>query len=229
MMVNSALVAGVKNRILRSRIQEQRRDIGAVQDVLQIVGGGSLPLQRFLQLAVKRGQLLVQRLQLFLRRQQLLVRRLIFLLHRQCFFVDRLLLFAGNLQVVDGALQLRPRRLQFLLQFGNPRHVPRGRPQVPCRSGLRIVDEADQQQILAFAADRLHRDAERPQCPLSVACRPPAILTRAFSWLACWIAERAWFACPDAPWRADHAMGCPARRAGSGLSGQGNTGIHACG
>ena len=54
-------------------VEEQRRDIGAVEDVLQIVRGRALPLQRFLQLAVQRGQLLIERLQFFLRGQQLLV------------------------------------------------------------------------------------------------------------------------------------------------------------
>ena len=88
-------------------VEEERRNIGAVQDILQIIGGRTLPLQRFLELAVEGGKLLVERLQFLLRRQQLLVRRLVFLVDGQCFFVDRLLLFARNLKVADGALQLR--------------------------------------------------------------------------------------------------------------------------
>ena len=76
MMLNSDLVAGVKKRIFSLGIEENRRDIGAVQDVLQVVRGRALPLQRFLKLAVEGGQLLVQRLQFFLRGQQLLVGRL---------------------------------------------------------------------------------------------------------------------------------------------------------
>ncbi len=43
-------------------VEEQCRDIGAVKDVLQIVGSRALPFQRFLQLTVQRGQFLVQRL-----------------------------------------------------------------------------------------------------------------------------------------------------------------------
>ena len=57
-------------------VEEERRDIGAVEDVLQIIGGRALPLQRFLELAVERGELLVERLQFFLRGQQFLVGRL---------------------------------------------------------------------------------------------------------------------------------------------------------
>ena len=83
-------------------VEEERRDIGAVQDVLQIIGGRTLPLQRFLELAVEGGELLVERLQFLLRRQQLLVGRLVFLIDGQRFFVDRLLLLAGNLEIADG-------------------------------------------------------------------------------------------------------------------------------
>ena len=104
-------------------VEEERRDIGAVQNILQIVGGRTLPLQRFLELAVEGGKLLVERLQFLLRRQQLLVRRLVFLIDGQRFFVDRLLLFAGNLQVADGTLQFRSRGFEFLLELGDPRNV----------------------------------------------------------------------------------------------------------
>ena len=47
-------------------IEEHGPDIGAVEHVLQIVRGQPLTIQRFLQLAVERGQFLVQRLQFFL-------------------------------------------------------------------------------------------------------------------------------------------------------------------
>ncbi len=100
-------------------VEEQRRDIGAVEDVLQIVGGGALPIERFLQLAIEGGQLLVERLQFFLRGQQFLVGRLEFLVDRQSLFVDRLLLFAGNFEVVDRALQLGPGRFQLMLELGD--------------------------------------------------------------------------------------------------------------
>ena len=150
MTLNSDLVAGVKKRMLRLRVEEQRRDIGAVEDVLQIVGRGALPLERFLQLAVERGQLLVERLQLLLRGQQLLVGRLVFLVDRQRLFVDRLLLFVRDLEVVDGALQLGP---------ASPRAPARARrcaarrASAPAGAGLLAlqrlsVDEADQQQLL---------------------------------------------------------------------------------
>ena len=142
-------------------VEEQCRDIGAVEDVLQIVGGRALPLQRFLELAVEGGQLLVQRLQFLLRGQQLLVGRLVFLVDRQRLLVDRLLLFAGDFQVADGALQFGPRGFQLLLELGDPRRVAARRLARRALVRRRIVDEADQQQLLAVAADRLHLDAER--------------------------------------------------------------------
>ena len=51
---------------VEARIEENRRDFGAVKHVLQIVRGRALALERFLQLAVECGQLLVERLKLFL-------------------------------------------------------------------------------------------------------------------------------------------------------------------
>ena len=119
--------------------------------------GRALPLQRFLELAVEGGKLLVERLQFLLRRQQLLVRRLVFLIDGQCFFVDRLLLFARNLEVADGALELRPRGFEFLLELGDPRNVSRCRRAASPALVLRLVDEANQQQLLALAQNRLRR------------------------------------------------------------------------
>ena len=77
-------------------VEKNRRDIGAVQDVLQIVGGRPLPLQRFLELAVEGGQLLVQRLQFLLRGQQFLVRRLILLVDRNA---SSLIAFCSSLEI----------------------------------------------------------------------------------------------------------------------------------
>ena len=59
-------------------IEKERRDIGAVENILQIVGCRALPLQRLLKLTVEGGQLLIQRLQLLFRRQQLFIGRLKF-------------------------------------------------------------------------------------------------------------------------------------------------------
>lgn len=47
-------------------VEKDGGEVGAVEHVLQVVGGGSLPLQRFLQLPIERCQLLVEGLQLFL-------------------------------------------------------------------------------------------------------------------------------------------------------------------
>ena len=108
-------------------VEKKRRDVGAVQNVLQIVGGRALPLQRLLELAVESRQLLVQRLQLLLGGQQLLVGRLVFLIDGQRLFVDRFLLLDRNFEIADRALQLRSRGFEFLLEFGDPRNVSRRR------------------------------------------------------------------------------------------------------
>src|SRR5947208_3048365 len=57
-------------------VQEQHRDLGAVHGVLQVVGGGALALDGFVELTVEGGELLVERLQLFLGSFQFFVRRL---------------------------------------------------------------------------------------------------------------------------------------------------------
>src|SRR6185436_12945109 len=36
-----------------ARIEEDRRDVGAVENILQVVGGGALAFERFLELAVE--------------------------------------------------------------------------------------------------------------------------------------------------------------------------------
>ena len=122
---NSDLAAGVKKRMLSVAVQEQRRDAGAVQDVLQIVGRAALAFERFLELAVEGGELLVERLQLLLRGHQFLVGRLELLVDRHRFFVDRLLLLVGDLEVVDGALQLLAGGVELPLELGDPREVIR--------------------------------------------------------------------------------------------------------
>ena len=93
----------------------------------------------------------------------------IFLVDGQRFFVDRLLLFARDLEVADGALQFRSRGFEFLLELGDPRQRPRGVVGRP-RSALvlRLVDEADQQQLLALAQNRLDGDAERDRVAVVV-------------------------------------------------------------
>ena len=47
-------------------VEEKRRDIGAVQDILQVVGRRPLPFQGFLELAVEGGELFIERLQFLL-------------------------------------------------------------------------------------------------------------------------------------------------------------------
>src|SRR5208337_4648559 len=97
---------------VEARIEENRRDLGAVKYVLQIVRGRALPLERFLQLAVEGGQFLIERLKLFLGGEQLLIRRLVLLVDGQRLLVDRHLLFAGDLEIAKGALQFGLCRFQ---------------------------------------------------------------------------------------------------------------------
>ena len=98
-------------------VEEDRRDLGAVEDILQIVGRDALLLDGLVQLAVEGGQLLVERLELFLRGFQLFIGGLELLVHRHGFFVDRLLLLVGELEVADGALKLLPRGVELALDL----------------------------------------------------------------------------------------------------------------
>ena len=58
---------------VQSAVEEDRRDIGAGEHVLQIVGGGALLFYGFVKLAVEGRQLLIERLQFFLRGFQLFI------------------------------------------------------------------------------------------------------------------------------------------------------------
>ena len=142
-------------------VEKQRCNIGAVEHVLQIVGGRALPLQRFLKLRVESGEFLIERLQFFLRRQQFLVRRLEFLVDGQRLFVDGLLFFTGNLQIVDGAFEFGARDLQFLFQFNQPRRVTRDSGARASAGVFRRVYETDEQKLFAVIRNRFDGDAER--------------------------------------------------------------------
>lgn len=58
-MLNRDLAAGVKKRIDEVTVEKQRRNIRAVQQVLQMTGDCALSLQRFLKLNVKADELFV--------------------------------------------------------------------------------------------------------------------------------------------------------------------------
>ena len=145
---------------VEARVEENRCDVGAVKDVLQIVRGRALPLERFLQLAVEGVQFLVERLKLLLGGEQLLVRRLIFLVDGQRLLVDRHLLFARDLEVADGALQFGSCRLELPFELDDARNVSGRHAAAPDDLRLRLLDEADQQQVFAVARRRNDDDAE---------------------------------------------------------------------
>ena len=167
--VEQRLCGRRKEADVQVSIQKERRHVGAVEDVLEIVGRGALLLDRLVQLAVEGRELLVEGLQLLLRRFQFLVGRLEFLVDGHGFFIDRLLLLVGDLEVANGALQVLARSFELLLELSNARRVG-------CRfdrsggSRLRrgIVDEADKEQLLAIALDRQGRDAYADRAPIAL-------------------------------------------------------------
>ena len=156
-----------KHRLRRRRekpdaqlpVEEQRRHIRAVENVLQVVRCRALALQRFLQLAVENRQLLVQRLQLLLRGHQLFVRGLIFLVQPQRVAPDLALGFQRPLK--------QPRRMvQFLAQprhFNEPQRVAalfalaRLRRNRQFQAGL----ERDQHKLIAVIRHKPDIGAER--------------------------------------------------------------------
>ena len=154
-------------------IQKERRHVGAVEDVLEVVGRGALLLDRLVQLAVERRELLVEGLQFLLRRFQFLVGRLEFLVDGHGLFIDRLLLLVGHLEVANGALQVLARSCELLLELGDARRVSfRFDGSGATRLGCGIVDEADKEQVLAVALDRKGRDAYADRAPIALELRP---------------------------------------------------------
>ena len=145
---------------VEARIEENRCDFGAVKHVLQIVSGRPLSLERFLQLAIEGVQFLIERLKLLLGRKQLLVSRLIFLVDGQRLLVDRHLLFARDLEVADSALQFGFCRLELPFEFDDPRNISGRRAAAPADLRLRLLNEADQQQVFTVARRRNDDDAE---------------------------------------------------------------------
>ena len=103
---------------IEMRVEKDRRDVGAVEDVLQIVGERALALQRLLKLAVEGAQLLVERLQLLLGSHQLLVLGLELLVHQDGFVVDGGLLGAPSLKIAYGRLEFGAGGVDIAFEFG---------------------------------------------------------------------------------------------------------------
>ena len=95
------------------RIEEHHGDVGAAQQVCDVVGRRFELADLRLQLAVDGGQLFVDRLQLFLAGLELLVRALQLLVHRGGFFVRGLELFVGGFVGFRRALELQPQQAPF--------------------------------------------------------------------------------------------------------------------
>ena len=96
----------------------------------------------------------------FFRGEQFLVGGLELLVDRQCLLVDRLLLLRGDFAVLNGDLQFGLRRFQLALQPSEAGGIGGA----PIRGRLRIrgrlVDEADQQQLLVGLCQKLNLYAE---------------------------------------------------------------------
>lgn len=76
-------------------VQEQRGDLGAGEEVVQVVVGPLELIDLLAELGVDRGELLVERAQLLGGGLQLLVGRLQLLVHRHRLFVRRAQLLVG--------------------------------------------------------------------------------------------------------------------------------------
>src|SRR6185437_2412251 len=143
-------------------VKEERRDVGAVEDVLEVVGRTPLLLQRLLELAIEGGELLIERLQFLLRGDQLLIGRLKFLVDGEGFLIDRLLLFVGRLEIADRVFQLRTGGVELTLELGDPRDIfCRLAGPIALFWPLGFLKEADQQQFLPIAMNGLGRNADR--------------------------------------------------------------------
>ncbi len=86
-------------------VQEDRGDLGAFEQVLQVGVGPGEVVDPVGQLAVDGLQLLIEGLQLLLRGLQLLVGRLQLLVDGLVFFVGGLQLLVGAFQLLDGGLE----------------------------------------------------------------------------------------------------------------------------
>ena len=153
-------------------VQEQHRDLGAVHGVLQVVGGGALALDGFVELTVEGGELLVERLQLFLGSFQFFVGRLQLLVDGHRLFVGGRQFVIGCLEVVDCALQFLASGIEFLLELDDMRRVGLG-PFLAAFLALGFVGEADQKKLFALGVKRLDRDAHGNGIAVPVHLRAP--------------------------------------------------------
>ena len=98
-------------------VEEQRGDVRAGEQVVEVVRGGLQLRHLLFKLVVERRQLLVERLELFLRGLQFLVARLQLLVHRHGFLVRCLEFLVRALQLLDGAIEFQPGFLKLALQL----------------------------------------------------------------------------------------------------------------
>src|SRR5882762_4988189 len=162
MTLNIDLAAGVK-----------KTDLGVVHGVLQVVGGGALALDGFVELTVEGGELLVERLQLFLGSLQFFVGRVQFFVDGHRLFVGGRQFVIGCLEVVDCALQFLAGGIEFLLELDDMRRVGGLGPFLAAFLALGFVREADQKKLFILGVKRPDRDALRYGIAVTVHLRAP--------------------------------------------------------
>ncbi len=77
-------------------------------------------------------------------------------------------------------MQLDPRGFEFLLKLRDPRNILRLDRGVSVLLAIRLIEEADQHELLALTEDGLYDDAERTS-PAIVVCPATATTVRACS------------------------------------------------
>ena len=104
--MRAAWAAGVSRRTRRSRSDDHHRQVGALDEIREIVVIDASSRVALLQLLVDRGQLLVGGLQLLLRRLELFVGALQLLVARQHLLVGGAQLLGRGLLLIDDRLQV---------------------------------------------------------------------------------------------------------------------------
>ena len=140
-------------------VEEDRGDLGAVEQVAQIVVGLVELLDLALQLVVDRLQLLVDRLRLLARGFQFLVGRLQLLVDRDQLLVRRFQLLERGLVLLDQRLQPLARLAQLAFElFGGGRLVLRS---APAAAGRALAARRCRRTRSGTAARRRDRAADR--------------------------------------------------------------------
>ena len=139
-------------------IEEQRRDVGAVEQVVEIVGARLELADLGLELAVDRIELLVERLQLLLGGLELLVRGLQLLVDRPDLLVGRLQLLVRRLHLLDAEAEILAGGVELALQLVLARRLADLAGPGPLVAARLALAEAHQQPERGIAPGSERRD-----------------------------------------------------------------------